>query len=436
MADKELAAKLQRRFAALSIDEDSADAVQESENSTIPAPPPPPPNEAPQCPFLESTEIADIDRLINETLERKQSIPSAKINGPSYNSMTSTEEQRPVIPPVMAPLENNQIHAEAAVQSRMCAPVVPIVHHKEAGKKPHPVHYNDDSYEKGRRELEEKLAKQRQKKPSNPQPDLLVGIDSGSCITEPSHTETTENQNVAPVSPSADSGISVRSPPPVAKKPNCSLVNANHGNQAPVSPTCSSTSNRSNFSEESEELASKLARRNLIVEGEPVEPAKPVKLGLYSEFHEFSRKQIKYFIETFKRFDEDGDSFIDFNELKRMMEKLGEAQTHIALKSILKMVDEDKDGKVSLREFMLIFRYAATGQLTCAEVFNQLASSVDVTKEGVQGAANFFQAKIEELSRENKFEKELKAEREERKQLEQERKERRQQFLANKAAFL
>lgn len=38
------------------------------------------------------------------------------------------------------------------------------------------------------------------------------------------------------------------------------------------------------------------------------------------------------------RFDEDGDSFIDFNELKRMMEKLGEAQTHITLKQILKMV--------------------------------------------------------------------------------------------------
>uniref|UniRef100_A0A914ZF15 EF-hand domain-containing protein n=1 Tax=Parascaris univalens TaxID=6257 RepID=A0A914ZF15_PARUN len=207
------------------------------------------------------------------------------------------------------------------------------------------------------------------------------------------------------------------------------------GNQRSLSPTCSSISNQSAYSDEGEELAAKLARRNMIAEGEVVEPAKAPKLSIYTEFHEFSRKQIKYFIETFKRFDEDGDSFIDFNELKRMMEKLGEAQTHIALKGILKLVDEDRDGKVSLREFMLIFRYAATGQLSCSEVFNELAQSIDVSKEGVQGAAGFFQAKIDELSKSSKFEEEIKQEQRERKQLEEEKKERKQNFLANKAIF-
>lgn len=43
---------------------------------------------------------------------------------------------------------------------------------------------------------------------------------------------------------------------------------------------------------------------------------------------------------------------------------------------------------------MLIFRYAATGQLSCADVFNEIAQSVDVTKEGVHAAADFFQAKV------------------------------------------
>ncbi|KHN85432.1 EF-hand domain-containing protein D1 [Toxocara canis] len=205
--------------------------------------------------------------------------------------------------------------------------------------------------------------------------------------------------------------------------------------QGPLSPACSSTSNKSVCSDEGEELAAKLARRNMIVEGVAVEPVKAPKVSLYSEFHEFSRKQIKYFTETFKRFDEDGDSFIDFDELKRMMEKLGEAQTHIALKGILKLVDEDHDGKVSLREFLLIFRYAATGQLSCSEVFNELAQSVDVTKEGVQGAAGFFQAKIDELSKSSKFEEEIKQEQEERRQLEEQKKERKQSFLASKAVF-
>lgn len=62
------------------------------------------------------------------------------------------------------------------------------------------------------------------------------------------------------------------------------------------------------------------------------------KISLYAEFSEFSRKQIQYFSGIFKKYDEDQDSYIDFNELKRMMEKLGEAQTHIALKELIKKV--------------------------------------------------------------------------------------------------
>lgn len=148
-----------------------------------------------------------------------------------------------------------------------------------------------------------------------------------------------------------------------------------------------------------------------------------------------------------------------------MMEKLGNAQTHIALKQIIQKVDEDQvfklinfdfkqyfqDQKISLREFFLIFRLAAKGELGCSEVrqkrlklkkkislnqiFQQLADSVDVTKEGVLGAASFFQAKIEEQTKLSKFEAEIKAEQEERKQKEQEKAESRQRFLESKNLF-
>lgn len=37
-------------------------------------------------------------------------------------------------------------------------------------------------------------------------------------------------------------------------------------------------------------------------------------------------------------------------ELKLMMEKLGEPQTHIGLKAMIKEVDEDNDGQISFRE--------------------------------------------------------------------------------------
>ena len=46
----------------------------------------------------------------------------------------------------------------------------------------------------------------------------------------------------------------------------------------------------------------------------------------------------------------DRSNFIDLMELKLMMEKLGEPQTHIGLKAMIKEVDEDHDGQISFRE--------------------------------------------------------------------------------------
>lgn len=280
----------------------------------------------------------------------------------------------------------------------------------------------------GREELEAKLLKQRLKG-SLDMADVRAASDEGE---EMPRLTIGAQQIVTDATDDARLGFeeAIRTPPPTPKKPT---ADSGRMSQTTSSPTCSTTSLAANS--EDGELAQKLARRNKIAEGEPVEPPRTPKLGIYSEFHEFSRKQIKYFTETFKKFDEDHDNYIDFNELKRMMEKLGEAQTHIALKNMLKLVDEDHDDKVSLREFMLIFRYAAAGQLSCSDVFNELAASVDVTKEGVQGATNFFQAKIEEQSKTSKFEAEIRAEQEERKQKESEKKQRREQFLANKAVF-
>lgn len=44
------------------------------------------------------------------------------------------------------------------------------------------------------------------------------------------------------------------------------------------------------------------------------------------------------------------DNYIDLNELKLMMEKLGAPQTHLGLKNMIKEVDEDLDNKLSFRE--------------------------------------------------------------------------------------
>lgn len=52
---------------------------------------------------------------------------------------------------------------------------------------------------------------------------------------------------------------------------------------------------------ETEELANKLARRTAINEGESVAPVRRMQVfNPYTEFHEFSRKQIKQFEKMFK----------------------------------------------------------------------------------------------------------------------------------------
>lgn len=54
------------------------------------------------------------------------------------------------------------------------------------------------------------------------------------------------------------------------------------------------------------------------------------------------------------RFDTGKDGYLDLGELKRMMEKLGVPQTHLALKAMIKEVDEDYDDKISFREVRII----------------------------------------------------------------------------------
>ena len=54
------------------------------------------------------------------------------------------------------------------------------------------------------------------------------------------------------------------------------------------------------------------------------------------------------------RYDTGKDKFIDFEELKHMMEKLQAPQTHLSLKAMIKEVDEDQDGKISFREVCIL----------------------------------------------------------------------------------
>ncbi|XP_075695644.1 EF-hand domain-containing protein D2 [Rhinoderma darwinii] len=188
-----------------------------------------------------------------------------------------------------------------------------------------------------------------------------------------------------------------------------------------------------------DELASRLNRRLRMedpVEAEREPPHMRV-FNPYTEFKEFSRKQIKDMEEMFRRYDAGKDGFIDLMELKRMMEKLGAPQTHLGLKDMIKEVDEDFDGKLSYREFLLIFRKAAAGELEEDSGLHALArlSEIDVSIEGVKGAKSFFEAKVQAMNHGSRFEQEIKAEQEEKKRQAEDKEQRKAAFKELQSTF-
>ncbi|KAJ7990554.1 hypothetical protein DPEC_G00301550 [Dallia pectoralis] len=184
------------------------------------------------------------------------------------------------------------------------------------------------------------------------------------------------------------------------------------------------------------ELTAKLTRRLDINDGNATSRHATV-FNPYTEFKEFSRKQIKDMEKMFKRFDSGKDGFIDLTELKLMMEKLGAPQTHLGLKNMIKEVDEDFDGKLSYRGFLLIFRRAAAGELQDESGLMALArlSEINVSTEGVMGARDFFEAKAFALKVGSRFETEIREEQEERKREELDRKQRRAAFKELQSTF-
>ena len=171
------------------------------------------------------------------------------------------------------------------------------------------------------------------------------------------------------------------------------------------------------------ELTAILNRRQNINEGVKVE-GRRAKVSVYTEFSEFSRKQIKEYEAKFQTYNVSGTGALTLEELKFMMEKLGAPQTHLGLKAMIKEVDEDDDGMISFREFMLIFRKGAAGELEEDSGLGMLARQceINVDEVGVGGAKDFFEAKIAAIRKTSKFEEEIREEQESRKREEEDRK--------------
>lgn len=63
-------------------------------------------------------------------------------------------------------------------------------------------------------------------------------------------------------------------------------------------------------------------------------------------------ERLEAYKKQFMEFDEDNSGDIDIMELKRMMEKLGQAKTHLELKKMIAEVDTTNSGTISYPEFL------------------------------------------------------------------------------------
>jgi len=153
-----------------------------------------------------------------------------------------------------------------------------------------------------------------------------------------------------------------------------------------------------------------------------------------TEFKEFSIPELKKFEDLFKKYNTSGTGFLDLAELKYLMEQLQAPQTHLALKAMIKEVDEDLDNQIAYREFLLIFRYAKTGRLS-SEGLRSLAQSVNVGEVGVGGAKGFFEQKAAAQNADAQMQEKDRQYREQVKQQNEEKKASRAAFKEKAALF-
>ncbi|XP_033107576.1 EF-hand domain-containing protein D2-like [Anneissia japonica] len=157
------------------------------------------------------------------------------------------------------------------------------------------------------------------------------------------------------------------------------------------------------------ELASRLQKRLDVEAGKETEQ---IKLDYkdpheefahpYPEFSEFSREQCKMFEDMFAQYNANHDDYICYNELKTMMELRGEPLTHLELKKLIAAVDEDGDGKLCFREFMLMWKKCLTGVLPEGTGYAKIVATNKIilskpptpaSTSGLSGAKALFETK-------------------------------------------
>jgi len=112
----------------------------------------------------------------------------------------------------------------------------------------------------------------------------------------------------------------------------------------------------------------------------------------YGEY--FSRPEFKEFESKFCSFDENGNGFIDFFELKRAQEKMGNPKTHTELTSLMNEMASDPKQGISYDDFVKVqLKVKGIDPTTLAKTFHpndlQKMFVQEITDFSVKGIKNY-----------------------------------------------
>ena len=177
--------------------------------------------------------------------------------------------------------------------------------------------------------------------------------------------------------------------------------------------------------------------------------------NVFQEFPEFNMQKIKECENIFRQYDSDTKGFLTIEDCKKLMEFLKKPQTHLGLKKLINEATEGEQGKYqqthpanTLSFYGFLSIYSAFEQQENLENMNHnnrnsiddcsgpttsikdLArqNDIDVSTSGVNGAKNFFDAKIVQQNRAEQAANEIRAAQEQRKRNEEIVKQRKSDF--------
>jgi len=90
--------------------------------------------------------------------------------------------------------------------------------------------------------------------------------------------------------------------------------------------------------------------------------------------------KLKSYKDQFMEFDMDNSGDIDFEELKLMLEKIGQPKTHLECKKMIKEIDKTNSGTINYREFLDMMLGSKSSVLRLILIFEEKAKQDKAVK--------------------------------------------------------